>query len=115
MIEASIPETDVLPGLPHDDDGPVFAEPWQAQAFAMTVRLHEQGHFTWTEWAAALSQQIASAGPSDTTEYYEHWLATLEVIATSSGLTTIDELANRKQQWQAAAESTPHGHPIELA
>lgn len=80
----------------------------------MAVRLHEQGHFTWTEWAAALSKQIATAGADDTTEYYEHWLATLEDIVTSAGLTTVGELAVRKQQWQRAAESTPHGQPIEL-
>jgi len=105
----------VLQGQPHDDDGPVFAEPWQAQAFAMAVRLHEQGHFTWTEWAEALSEQIAAAGPEDTTEYYEHWLATLEVLATRTGLTSEQELAGRKDEWQRAAEATPHGQPITLA
>ena len=34
------PGSDVLPALPRDHEGPVFAEPWQAQAFAMAVRLH---------------------------------------------------------------------------
>jgi len=115
MIDASIPEKGVLPGLPQDDEGPVFAEPWQAQAFAMAVRLHEQGHFSWTEWAAALSTQIEAAGVADTTEYYEHWLATLEVMATGAGLTTTAELDARKDAWQRAAEATPHGQPIELA
>ncbi len=108
------PGTAVLPELPRDDEGPVFAEPWQAQAFAMAVRLHEQGHFTWTQWAAALSDQIAAAGPTDTTEYYEHWLATLEVITTTTGLTSPAELAERKTAWQQAAEATPHGQPITL-
>ena len=118
MTDASTANSDpgheLLPELPRDDDGPVFAEPWQAQAFAMAVRLHEQGHFTWPEWAAALSDQILGAGPTDTTEYYEHWLATLEVMATRTGLTTTDELADRKQAWQRAAEATPHGEPITL-
>ena len=103
-----------LPELPRDEDGPVFAEPWQAQAFAMAVRLHEQGHFTWTDWAAALSDQIGAAGPADTTEYYEHWLATLEVIVTANELTSVDELTDRKDAWHRAAEATPHGRPIEL-
>ena len=103
-----------LPGLPRDHDGPVFAEPWQAQAFAMAVRLHEQGHFSWTEWATALSTQIESAGPADTTEYYEHWLATLEVMVTTSGLASGAELAERNDAWRRAAEATPHGQPIEL-
>ena len=104
----------VLPALPRDSEGPVFSEPWQAQAFAMAVRLHEQGHFSWTEWAAELSRRIDAAGPTETTEYYELWLATLESIATSNSLTTIGELSDRKQAWQRAAEATPHGQPIEL-
>jgi nitrile hydratase accessory protein len=108
------PGEQVLPALPRDSEGPVFSEPWQAQAFAMAVRLHEQGHFTWTEWAAELSRHIGDAGPADTTDYYEHWLATLESIATSSRLTTAGELTDRKHAWQSAAEATPHGQPIEL-
>ena len=104
----------VLPALPRDSEGPVFSEPWQAHAFAMAVRLHEQGHFSWTEWAAELSRHIDAAGPTETTEYYELWLATLESIATSNSLTTIGELSDRKQAWQRAAEATPHGQPIEL-
>lgn len=112
--EASFPDADDLPALPRDDDGPVFAEPWQAQAFAMAVRLYEQGHFTWTQWAAELSNQIAAAGPDDTTDYYEHWLATLEVMATTAGLTNGNELAERNAAWRRAAEATPHGQPISL-
>ncbi len=80
----------------------------------MAVRLHQQGHFTWTEWAAALSEQIGAAGPADTTEYYEHWLATLETVVASSGLANTTELADRKDQWRRAAEATPHGQPIVL-
>ena len=108
------PGKQVLPALPRDNDGPVFSEPWQAQAFAMAVRLHEQGHFAWTDWAAELSRHIEAAGPADTTDYYEHWLATLESITTSKSLTTVGELTDRKQAWQRAAEATPHGQPIEL-
>jgi len=110
----SDPGAQVLPALPRDDDGPVFAEPWQAQAFAIAVRLHEQGHFAWSDWATVLSEQIAAAGPTDTTEYYEHWLATLEVMVQRSGLTSANELADRKAAWQRAAAATPHGQPIEL-
>ena len=32
-----------VPGVPRDADGPVFREPWEAQAFAMTLALHERG------------------------------------------------------------------------
>ena len=51
----------LLPGQPHDDNGPVFREPWEAQAFAMALALHQQGVFTWTEWAHALAMQIKAA------------------------------------------------------
>lgn len=108
------PGDDVLPELPRDDDGPVFAEPWQAQAFAMAVRLHEQGHFAWTEWASVLSEHIAAAGAHDTADYYEHWLATLETMVQRGGLSTSDELTQRRDAWQRAAEATPHGQPIKL-
>ncbi len=108
------PGATLLPELPRDDDGPVFAEPWQAQAFAMAVRLHEQGHFTWPQWAEALSAEIAAAGPTDTTEYYEHWLTTLEHIVTATRLLSAAELAERRDAWRRAAEATPHGQPIEL-
>ena len=50
-----------LPPLPRDAEGPVFAEPWQAQAFALAVKLSELGYFTWKEWAAALAEELKSA------------------------------------------------------
>lgn len=106
-----------LPALPRDNDGPVFAEPWQAHAFAMAVRLHEQGHFTWTEWAATLSETIAAADatqPSDGSDYYLRWLEALETLVTTKGLMTAPELATRRDEWDAAAKATPHGQPIEL-
>jgi nitrile hydratase accessory protein len=108
-----------LPGLPLDPQGgPVFREPWQAQAFAMAVRLHEAGHFTWTEWAAALADQIQRAqraGDPDLGDtYYLHWLAALEQLVAAKGLVNTDELARRKEQWAEAARTTPHGAPIEL-
>lgn len=108
------PGEHVLPKLPRDTQGPVFAEPWQAQAFAMAVHLHEQGHFTWQQWAATLAEQIESAGPNDMTEYYEHWLATLETVTANAGLASETELDSQRQAWKRAAEATPHGQPIVL-
>jgi nitrile hydratase accessory protein len=108
-----------LPRLPRDDGGPVFAEPWQAQAFAMAVRLSEQGHFTWKEWAAALADELkAAAGrgePDDGSRYYEYWLATLERLVTAKGLTDPAALLARKEAWAEAYRHTPHGKPIELS
>jgi nitrile hydratase accessory protein len=107
-----------LPRIPRDADGPVFTEPWQAQAFAMAVKLSEQGHFTWKEWADALAAELKAAAdrgePDDGTHYYEHWLATLERLATSRGLTDRHALLERKEEWADAYRHTPHGKPVVL-
>jgi nitrile hydratase accessory protein len=107
-----------LPRLPRDEGGAVFAEPWQAQAFALAVRLSEQGHFTWTEWAVALAPELKAAEdrgePDDGTHYYDHWLATLERLVTSKGLTEPEALRSRKEAWADAYRHTPHGKPVVL-
>lgn len=110
---------DALPQLPRDEEGPTFREPWEAQAFAMTLRLYEAGHFTWSEWAEYLSVEIASAperGDQDLGDtYYHHWLRALEKIVADKSLTSPQELLNRKQAWDHAARHTEHGKPIKLA
>jgi nitrile hydratase accessory protein len=104
--------------LPRDADGPVFAEAWQAQAFAITVELARQGRFTWAEWAAALAAEIAAAqarGEADRGDtYYHHWLAALERLVAAKGLLRADDLATRKGDWKDAAAHTEFGHPIVL-
>jgi nitrile hydratase accessory protein len=109
---------DTLPKLPREKDGPVFAEPWEAQAFALAVKLSEQGHFTWSEWAAALGAELEAAAergePDDGSHYYEHWLAALERLVTEKGLTDRAALAARKAAWADAYRHTPHGKPVEL-
>jgi nitrile hydratase accessory protein len=105
-------------GIPRDRDGPVFREPWEAQAFAMAVTLQARGLFTWSEWAAALGEEIKraqAAGDPDTGEtYYRHWLATLERMVAQKGVTDPETLARYRDAWDHAAERTPHGTPIEL-
>jgi nitrile hydratase accessory protein len=105
--------------LPRDADGPVFAEPWQAQAFAMAVRLSEAGWFTWQEWAQALGEQLRSAAargePDDGSRYYEHWLAALEQLVTAKGLSDPATLRRRKEQWAEAYRATAHGQAVELS
>jgi nitrile hydratase accessory protein len=107
-----------LPPLPRDEEGPVFAEPWQAQAFALAVKLSEQGHFTWKEWAAALADELKAAAdrsePDDGSHYYEHWLAALERLVTEKGLADRAALVARKEAWADAYRHTPHGKPVEL-
>ena len=108
-----------LPQLPRDEGGPVFAEPWQAQAFALAVKLSELGHFTWKEWAAALAEELKSAAergePDDGSHYYEHWLVTLERLVTAKGLSDPAAMLARKEAWADAYRHTPHGKPVELA
>ena len=107
-----------LPRLPRDEGGPVFAEPWQAQAFALAVKLSEQGHFTWKEWATALADELKAAAdrgePDDGSRYYEHWLAALERLVTAKGLSDRAELLERKDAWADAYRHTPHGKPVAL-
>jgi nitrile hydratase accessory protein len=107
-----------LPALPRDAEGPVFRAPWEAQAFAMTLALHERGEFTWSEWAEALSDAIAeegNRGDADTGEnYYRHWMTALERIAARKGLVSAPRLRERRAEWEEAARRTPHGRPIDL-
>jgi cobaltochelatase CobN len=107
-----------LPQLPRDEGGPIFEEPWQAQAFAIAVRLSAQGYFTWKEWAAALAAQLADAAErgeaDDGSEYYHHWLGALEKIVTTKGLTDVAALFERREAWADAYRHTPHGQPVQL-
>ena len=110
---------EILPDLPRDSAGPVFHEPWEAQAFAMALALHERGLFTWNEWAATLAQEIKAAqaaGDPDTgNTYYRHWLNALEHLVAEKKVASGDALARYREAWRHAAQRTPHGTPIELA
>jgi len=102
-----------LPTIPRDSDGPVFQEPWEAQAFAMVVALHGKGLFTWGEWVDTLAKTIQSADdPNDA--YYYHWLNALEQIVIAKKVTSQENLHALEDAWDRAARATPHGHPIEL-
>ena len=107
-----------LPVIPRDDGGPVFRAPWEAQAFAMAVLLHERGAFTWREWTARVADEIAAAAArgedDDGRHYYRHWLTALEGLVAERGLLSADELRARHDAWAEAARSTPHGRPIVL-
>jgi nitrile hydratase accessory protein len=116
--QAAAAATRAVPGIPRDDEGPVFREPWEAQAFAMALALHARGLFTWTEWAETLADEIKRAqakGDPDTGEtYYRHWLATLEKLVADKGVATTDILHRYRDAWDHAADRTAHGSPIEL-
>lgn len=109
---SSLPET---PGQPRAGDGPVFAAPWEAQAFALVVSLNARGLFTWPEWTQALGREIAAAGPVETGEhYYEHWLSALEKLLDARDIVPESERREREEAWDRAARATPHGQPIVL-
>jgi nitrile hydratase accessory protein len=101
------------------EDEPVFAEPWQAHAFALAVKLSEAGFFTWSEWSAALAAELAEASRrgdvDDGARYYEYWLAALERLVTTKDLVAQLSLLMRKKEWAEAYRRTPHGSPVTLA
>jgi nitrile hydratase accessory protein len=115
---ATLRATQAVASIPHNDDGPVFREPWQAEAFALALSLHERGLFTWNEWATTLGDEIKkaqAAGDPDTGEtYYHHWLNTLERIVAEKGVTDEEQLKRTRHAWEHACTRTSHGTPIEL-
>ena len=118
MMTNPQPALDVLPPSLKDQDGPVFREPWEATAFALTVKLHETGLFAWSEWADALSGKIteaqANGDPDLGDTYYQHWLAALEALVLRKTDLTVAQLLSRKHAWERAAERAPYGEPILL-
>ncbi|WP_064810779.1 MULTISPECIES: nitrile hydratase accessory protein [Rhizobium] len=104
-------------GLPKSPEGgPVFPEPWAAEAFAMTVHLHENGIFAWREWAELLSRELHKPGRAeDGSDYFDCWVATLSELLVSRGIADASAILDLQKSWQRAAEATPHGQPIELA
>ena len=108
----------VLRPIPRDPEGPLFNEPWEAQALAIAFRLIGEGHITRREWAEALGKTIedaqAEGDPDEGGTYYYHVLAAIESLTTTKGLTGPGELESRKEDWIEAYRSTPHGKPVEL-
>ncbi len=99
-------------------DDHVFAEPWEAQAFALAVKLSEAGHFSWKEWTDALASELKAAAdrgePDDGRHYYQHWLSALERLVLEKRLTDPAALSNRREAWADAYRHTPHGKPVVL-
>jgi nitrile hydratase accessory protein len=116
MADHNARAADLAP-LPADRDGPVFAEPWQASAFALAVHLSERGAFAWSEWSAALGDEIEVAAqrtPEERAAYYQHWLDALERLCREKGLVEAAEIERRRDEWRQAYLNTPHGQPVDL-
>jgi nitrile hydratase accessory protein len=96
-------------------DSPVFSEPWQAEAFAIVIALHDRKLFTWDEWAGALSAQLKQPNASDdASDYYHRWLAALESLLVGKSIAGKGEIEQMTAAWHRAARATPHGKPIKL-
>ncbi len=92
-----------------------FNEPWEAQAFALVVGLHEKGVFTWSDWAQSLSQQLRQPeAATDGSDYYACWLRALEDLLERHSIAGSEQIDLLQAAWQRAAHATPHGEPIQL-
>jgi len=92
-----------------------FTEPWQAQAFAMTVHLHQQGVFTWSQWAEALSAELHRPDTADDgSDYYHRWVDALSTLLVDHRISTPTQIDDLAEAWSRAAHATPHGQPIQL-
>ena len=102
------------PGAPE----PAFSEPWHAQLFALTVKLNEDGHFAWPDWAARFSETLKAHGVNKELDggddYFQAWLETLETFLAENGQAAPAEAAAMKTAWEKAYLSTPHGAPVHL-
>jgi nitrile hydratase accessory protein len=110
-----ISELAELPLLPRNEEGPVFAEPWQAQAFAVVVELIEAGKITRQEWADYLGLVLKEAeeqGEYDTgRRYYDHWLAAIELAVVEKKLTGWEDL---KEEASIIRENDHHRREHQL-
>lgn len=97
---------------------PVFAAPWHAQVFALTVHLNEAGHFAWADWASRFGATLKRHGLARDLDggddYFAAWLETLESVLDQTGLADTDAVAQMRGAWKRAYLSTPHGMPVVL-
>jgi nitrile hydratase accessory protein len=120
---ATIVDVPPVDSIPRDLEGPVFREPWEAQAFALVVQLHREGVFTWTEWADALSAEIAAVkrrGEADTgIDYYRHWLTALEHLLEHKGIAGESRLRARREEllanWPSGHDHVARRDPVAVA
>ena len=108
--------------LKHDSDKgkkqPVFAEPWEAHAFAIAVILSENGMIKWSEFSDTLAKKIKilkEQGLHDSgNTHYHLWLSALETILFEKKIMKKSDLKRSIKQWRSAYLSTPHGKPVRL-
>ena len=97
------------------DPPSTFAEPWQAQAFALAVSLRDRGLIAWPDFSTALAEEIAAAGDAYTPDrYYDCWLDALERLLIRQRLADPEALHALEHAWEDAYRRTPHGKPVTL-
>ena len=106
------------PRLPGREGEPVFAEPWQAVAFATVVQLNHAGVFTWADWVAPFSRIVSRdpqrADEDSDTAYYRQWLTALEHMLAERGVLSPCDIAETGEHWRRSYLHTPHGQPVTL-
>ncbi len=102
----------------HSAPEPVFAEPWHAQVFAVTVALNEAGRFGWPDWAARFSDTLKRNGLDRELDggddYFHAWLETLEGLLVEQGAAVSEDVQMLHRAWEQAYLTTPHGQPVHL-
>ena len=78
-----------------------FAEPWEAKAFAIIVKLAQAGHFSWAEWVECFSKEVAAASAIEAAggnpkTYYEQWLDAAETLLVDKGVTSRQQLLAKR-------------------
>ena len=91
-----------------------FDEPWQAEAFALAVQLHDQGLFSWPEWSQTLGEEIAKLAGRGEENYFLCWLNAVERLVEGKAVASKAELAGIADAWREAYRTTPHGKPVRL-
>ncbi len=88
--------------LPAEDDPDlIFAAPWEAKAFAIIVKLAQDGHFSWADWVACFSREVAAATAAaergePAPSYYEQWLTAAETLLVERRLTSREQLLAKR-------------------
>jgi len=101
------------------DGEPAFAEPWQAEVLAIADTLVHNGLFSAAAWSNALGAALKAAeddGADDDQEtYYRSALAALEALIAEHSDIDRAAMAGKRDDWERAYRSTPHGQPVRLA
>ena len=92
-----------------------FEAPWQGRVFALANSLCERGVFAWSEFQAALIDELKTVKvtPDQPYTYYEHFLHALVDLLDSKGVVSSGELErqiDRFAQREHGHDHHPHVH-----